>query len=204
MKLYDWPNSYNSRKIRAIAFECDLPIETVVMNMAAGDHKKADFLEKNPNGKVPLLEDGNFCLWESNAICCYIAGKDPARKLLPTEPQQRANVDKWMFWQSIHLAPSLGKIAFERIWKQRFNLGEPDESAVVAAMPDVERFMTVLDTSLATKQYLAGDLSVADFIVAATFISRQDLRLDITPYPHVVRWLDQIENRPSWKNTATW
>jgi glutathione S-transferase len=204
MKLYDWKNSYNSRKIRAVAFETDTAVECVEMNMQAGDHKKADYMAKNPNGKVPMLEDGNFTLWESDAICLYLAGRDPSHRLLPTEARQRARVDQWLFWKTAHLVPSLQKVAYERFWKKRFNLGECDEAAVAAAMPDVDRFMKVLDGSLAKAEYIAGDLSVADFCLAAVFNNRSDIGLDISSYPNVVSWLGRVESRPSWKNTASW
>ena len=198
MKLYDWPNSYNTRKILAIAFETDQKIECVPVNMQNGEHKTPEFLAKNPNGKVPVLVDGSFNLWESNAIACYIAAKDPSHRLLPTDPQQRANVDKWLFWQTAHLSTSIGKIAYERLWKQRMNLGAPDEAAVEAAMPEVNRYMGVLDGWLATHQWLAGDLSVADFAVATALVNRDTIKFDVSGWKNVTAWLARVETRPSW------
>jgi glutathione S-transferase len=200
MKLYDWTNSYNSRKIVSIAFETDQKISCVPVNMQAGDNKKPEFLAMNPNGKVPLLVDGDFQLWESNAIACYVAAKDPNHRLLPTSAKERANVDKWLFWQTAHLSPSLGKIGYERLWKKFFGLGECDEAAVAAAMPDVTRFMSVLDTSLATNEWLAGKLSVADFANATALVNRDEIKLDISEWKNVKAWLGRIESRPSWQN----
>lgn len=199
MTLYDWANSYNSRKILAIAFETDQKINCVPVNMQTGEHKTPEHLAKNPNGKVPLLVDDHFNLWESNAIACYVASKDPARRLLPTNPQQRAVVDQWLFWQTAHLSPSLGKIGYERIWKKRFGLGEADEGAIQAAMPEINRFLGVLDNWLATHEWVAGDLSVADFCLAAAFISRVDLKLDMSSWGHINNWLNKVESRSSWQ-----
>jgi glutathione S-transferase len=199
LKLYDWVNSYNSRKIAAIAFETDQTLTCQAVNMQAGQHKTPEFLAMNPNGKVPVLTDGNFSLWESNAIACYIAAKDPSRRLLPTNPEQRARIDQWLFWQTAHLSPSLGKIAYERIWKPRLGQGVPDEAAIEAAWPDIKRFLGVLDTCLSKSEYLAGDLSVADFCLAVSFLPRQELRLEINQWPNISRWLNKIESRPSWQ-----
>lgn len=204
MKLYDWKNSYNSRKIRSIAFESDIKLELVEMNLKAGDNKKPEYLAKNPNGKVPTLDDNGFYVWESDAICLYIAGLDPARRLLPTNPRQRAHIDQWIAWKASHLAPAIGKVGYERFWKAAFNLGACDESVVAAAMPEVIRFMNVLEGQLAKSAYVAGDLSVADFSLAAIFSNRNEIKLDLTPWPHVIAWLGRIEARPSWTNTAHW
>lgn len=199
LKLYDWTNSYNSRKILAVAFETDQRVECHPVNMQAGEHKRPEYIAKNPNGKVPLLSDGGFHLWESNAIACYLAAKDPSRRLLPTDPQQRAVIDQWMFWQTAHLSTSLGKIGYERIWKKRLGHGEPDESVVEAAMPEVNRFMGVLDQWLATHEWIAGNLSVADFCVATTFAMRNEMQFDLKTWPNVMAWVARIESRPSWQ-----
>lgn len=204
MKLYDWKNSYNSKKIRAVAFESDIKLDLVEMNLRAGDHKKPEYLAKNPNGKVPTLDDNGFYVWESDAICLYIAGLDTARRLLPTNPRARAHIDQWLSWKTAHLAPAIGKVGHERFWKGVFNLGPCDESVVAAAMPEVIRFIDVLDAQLAKSAYVAGDLSVADFSLATVFSNRNEIKLDISNWPNVRAWLERIENRPSWKQTATW
>jgi glutathione S-transferase len=200
MELYDWANSYNSRKILAVAFETDQSVKCHAINMQTGENKSPEYLAKNPNGKVPLLADGNFNLWESNAIACYIASKDPTRRLLPSDPQQRAHVDQWLFWQTAHLSPAIGKIGFERIWKKRLGQGDADESIIQAAMPEVNRFVGVLDQWLATHEFVAGNLSVADFCLAAAFSMRNEIQLEMNKWPNVTAWLARIESRPSWQS----
>lgn len=202
MKLHDWKNSYNSRKIRAVAFESDINIEPVAIDIKT-QSKTPEFLSMNPNGKVPVLTDGAFTLWESNAILCYVASKDPARRLLPADPTQRAKIDQWLFWQTSHLSPSIGKIAYERFWKAKQGLGAPDEAAIQAAMPEVTRYLSVLDGQLSRTQWVAGnDLSIADFACCAAFMQRSDIKLELGAYPNVTRWLEAIESRASWKNAA--
>jgi glutathione S-transferase len=199
MKLYDWPNSYNSKKIRAVAFETDTRLELVPVDMTKGEHKTPQFLAKNPNGKVPVLEDGSFTVWESNAIICYLAAQDPSRRLLPQDPKKRSQVDRWMFWQTAHLSPSVGKISYERLWKARMGQGASDESVVAQAMPEVERYLGVLDSWLGQKQWVADELSVADFALGSVLSIRHDIQLDISKYKNVLAWLERLENRSSWK-----
>ena len=202
MKLHDWQNSYNSRKIRAVAFESDINIEPVANDIKV-QAKTPEFLAMNPNGKVPVLQDGAFTLWESNAILCYVASKDPARRLLPADPTQRAKIDQWLFWQTSALSPSIGKISYERIWKAKLGLGTSDEAAVQEAMPEVNRFLSVLDGQLSRSQWVAGnDLTVADFACFAAFTQRSDMHLELGAYPNISKWLEKIESRPSWKNSA--
>ncbi|MCX6117826.1 MAG: glutathione S-transferase family protein [Proteobacteria bacterium] len=203
MELFDWKNSYNSRKIRAVGFECDVNVKPVELDMTSGAHKAPDFLAMNPNGKVPLLKDGAFSLWESNAIMCYVASKSKGAKLLPTDAAERSKVDQWLFWQTSHLSPSLGKIGYEKIWKAKFGLGAEDPKAIEAAMPEVDRFLKVLDGELSKRDWVASNqLTVADFACAAAFISRKKMALDLTPYKSLTKWLDRVESRPSWKNAA--
>jgi glutathione S-transferase len=199
MKLYDWPNSYNSKKIRAVAFETDTRLDLVPIDMSKGEHKTPQFLAKNPNGKVPLLEDGAFSIWESNAIICYLANLDPTHRLLPTDAKLRSNVDRWLFWQTAHLSPSIGKISYERLWKAKMGQGAADENIIAQAMPEVERFMGVLDSWLANREWVAENISVADFALGATLSIRNDIQLDVSKYRNVVSWLQRLENRPSWK-----
>lgn len=203
MTLYDWKNSYNSRKIRAVAFECDLRIDPVAIDMQAGQNKTPEFLAMNPNGKVPVLKDGPVVLWESNAIMCYVAAQDPTHRLLPTDAQGRAKVDQWLFWQTAHLSPSIGKVSYEKIWKGRFGLGTPDATAIVAAMPEINRYVGVLESQLSKNPWVTGsDLSVVDFAGAASFSLRQEIELNLTAYPAVMAWLTKVEARPSWQNAA--
>ena len=202
MRLYDWESSYNSRKILAIAFETDQRVECVPVNMQAGEHKTAEFMAMNPNGKVPLLVDGNFQLWESNAIACYLAAKDPNHRFLPNDPRQRANVDKWLFWQTAHLSPSIGKLTYERYWKNQRNLGACDEKVVDGIMIELNRYMGVLDIWLGSHQWLADNLSVADFALAVTFMTRKDINFDISGWKNVTGWLARVEARPSWQQAG--
>ncbi len=119
MKLYDFAFSPNCRKVRAVAYEIGVPLEHVPIDLLKGEQRGPDFLARNPNGRVPLLEDGDLRLWESNAIILYLATtRGGAPPLVPAGPRERAEVDRWLSWQSAHLSPAMTKVAFERIVKK--------------------------------------------------------------------------------------
>ncbi len=199
MKLYDVPTNSNSRKIRAIAFELDLRLTVVPVDMMAGQHKSPDFLLKNPNGKVPTLDDDGFYLWESNAIAIYLCSKQGRTDLVPTEPRARAEVDRWLFWQTAHLNTAVGKISWEKIYKAKLNLGLPDQAAIEAGVAEFNRFCAVLDGQLANNEFVTGKtMTVADFALTGSFGMRDTLNLDLSAFPNIKTWLSKIESRPSW------
>ncbi len=199
MKLYDMPGNPNSRKIRAVAREVDMLLEIVPIDPFKGEHKTTEFLQINPNGKFPAFVDGDFKLFESNAILCYVAAKGGATKLLPTDAKGRAHVDQWLFWQANHLSQAFGKIMYERFYKEFLNLGiAPDQAKIVEGEAEVDRFCAVLDGVLKGSEYVCGDLTVADFALAGTFSLRTRAQVDLSKFKNIDRWLNVMESRPSW------
>jgi glutathione S-transferase len=198
MKLYCLPQNANTRKIRAVANEVDLRLDLETIDLRSGQGQSPEFLKINPNGKIPALTDGDFKLFESNAIITYLAAKAGRKDLLPTEPQARAHVDQWLHWQNAHLSTAIGKIAMERYYKPLFNMGAADPVKVEEGLKDADRFLTVLDGWLATRDYVCNTLTVADFSLAGTLSIRRDISLDIGKYAHLNKWLTRIETRPAW------
>ena len=156
MKLYNSNLSPNALRVRAVAKELDLPVEIIDVDLRKGENKAPEFLKINPNGKVPVLVDGDFVLWESRAINAYLAAKKPERDLYPADPKKRAIVDQWSYWQAIHLGPAMQRIVFERLIKPRFGMGEADEKAVESGMKELAQWLPVLDADLAGKEWVTG------------------------------------------------
>src|SRR6185295_7548986 len=127
MKLYDFPFSPNCRKVRAVAYELGIAFDTERVDLLTGGQRTPEFLAKNPNGRVPVLQDGDLILWESTAIIRYLAAGSP---LAPTAPRAAAEVDRWIAWQLAHLAPAMSKVAFENIVKRLTRSGEPDPARI--------------------------------------------------------------------------
>lgn len=198
MKLYDVPGNASTRKVRAVANEVDVRLEMIPVNMREGEGQKPEYLKINPNGKIPSLVDGDFKLFETNAILCYLAAKGGKSALLPSDAQGRAHVDQWLHWQNAHLAPAMTKIAVERYYKPQFNLGAPDQAKIDEGLKELDRFCTILDGWLASRDYVCNAITVADFSLAGTFAHRVVTQVDLGKWTNLTRWLARIEARPSW------
>ena len=196
MKLYDFAPSPNSRKVRAVAYELGLPLDFVHVGLFQGESRAPAFLTKNPNGRVPVLEDGDLLLWESNAIIAYLGAGTP---LVPTDPRGRAEVDRWTAWQLAHLGPATRMVAVERIVKKLTGQGEPDQAAIAAGTEEFGKLSAVLDRSLGNKEYLTGRLSVADFALAAHYSIAESCGLDVAAHERVAAWLGRMLSRDSMK-----
>lgn len=199
MKLHDFPLSSNGQKIRALAYDADIPLEIVPVDLTRGENRSPGFLARNPNGKVPVLEDDGVVLWESNAILLYLASKQGLLDLYPVDPRRRAHVHRMLFWQAAHLAPAVGKVAFERIAKRIAQLGPPDEAVIAAGKREFAVVGGVLEALLAEAggPFVLGERTVADYALAPTLARAEELELDVGSFPRVVQWLAGMRARPA-------
>jgi glutathione S-transferase len=202
MKLYNAGLSPNALRVRAVIFELGLEVEIIDVNLGDATEKVETLIPYNPNTKVPTLVDGDFVLWESRAINGYLAGLKPEARLYPEGPRRRAIVDQWSYWHAVHLGPAMQRVAFERYQKQKFGKGEPDETAIEPQLREMTQFLGVLDGNLADKDWVAGDLSIADFAIATTFMYREPAGISLAAIPNVATWIERLEARPSWQRAV--
>jgi len=139
-----------------------------VAGLKPGEHKRAPHLSRHPFGKMPVLEHGDFTLYETQAILRYLDRILPAPPLIPDEPRQRARMDQimgisdWYLFQGVDAV-----IGFHRIVGPRLMGSTPDEAAIAAAMPLAHAVFAELSRLLGNKPYLASPhLSIADLMVA--------------------------------------
>jgi glutathione S-transferase len=196
MKLYQLPLSSASLKVRALIHELGINCELVPVDMAKGAHKAPDFLAMNPNGKIPVLEDNGFVVWESNAIICYLASLKPESGLLPTDPKGMALVQQWLQWQGTTLSHSATEVMMQTVYARLFGR-EKDEAKLAAGMEKVRRDLGTLETSLAGKEYLCGRLTVADFSIVSSLQPRAHMGFDLEAFPKVKAWAGRMEARES-------
>jgi glutathione S-transferase len=197
MKLFQHPFSSAAFKVRAVIHELALPVELVTIDMMKGEHKTPEFLAKNPNGKVPtLVEDDGFCLWESNAILCYLAAKKPESGLLPADARGMAQVQQWLQWQASTFASSTGEVMSETIYAKFFGRGK-DEAKYAAGMEKVRRDLAVLEKALTGREFLCGGLTLADFSLVSALQLRTPMGVDLEAFPNVKAWVARMESRES-------
>jgi glutathione S-transferase len=206
MKLYGHTNkrSFNTLKIRLALAEAGASYEYVPVDLDAGENKRPEFLRVNPHGKIPVLVDGEFALPESNAILWYVGERFPdARLLLPadggaTPAQARARTLQW-----IEFAASMYSY-YTDYWNYALGDEEQRKPALAeAALGRMSRSVGVLETVLATREWVAGaSYSLADAAnVSILFALKRKLPADpTTAAPHVKAWYDRATARPSWKS----
>lgn len=200
MKMYSSAASPNCWKVLSIADELSLTLETIAIDLFNGEAKSAAFLAKNPNGRVPVLEHDGFFLWESNAILGYLASTQSS-PLLPAKPRERAEIDRWLYWESCSLSPAVWKVEFETIIKPLLKL-TPDPAAIASGKADFAAAARVLDEVLIGKDYVAGKVSIADFAIEPFItVAARYCALDIIPYPNLRAWHDRMNERESIKRT---
>lgn len=197
MKLFQFPLSPNCQKVVALAYELEMPLQIENLDVFHGATRSPEMLKRNPNGKIPVLEDGEFILWESNAMLGYLAGKAGRADLAPSEPRARAEVDRWLSWHNAHFAPAVGKVAFERIVKRLAGMGPPDAGVVQKGTDEFAVVARVLDTCLADRDYLCGRLTIADFAIISYAALVESCGLALAPYAHVVAWRERMLARSS-------
>lgn len=178
MRLYTFTITPNNRKVEAFVRHFDIAVEIHHVSFKDKETQSPAFLAINPMGKVPALTDGDFNLWESNAILTYLATKFPETRALPTDPRGRADVDRWLHWQSCHFMPVMGALKMS---------GEKDLST---ATPLLE----ILNQQLEGREYVVGHLTVADFAIAAYLVTKMGRQLDLASCPNVSAWRDRMTN----------
>ncbi len=197
MKLYAPPLSTAAYKVLAVVHELGLPVTLAPLDLMKGEHKSPAFLSKNPNGKVPVLEDDDgFCVWESNAILCYLAAQKPGSGLMPLDARGIAQVQQWLQWQATTLGPSTTEVLMETVYAKMMGR-EKDEAKYVAGLEKVRRDLGILEGVLAQREFLCGPLTIADFSLVSNLMLRGPMGLELEPFPHVKAWVARLEARES-------
>jgi glutathione S-transferase len=172
------------------------PYELIDTSLRVEDLQAPEYLRLNPNARIPTLIDGEFVLWESMAINLYLAQKYDSPVQTNTA-EDHAIATQWSFWAMIELEESLTQLLHHRML-----LVAPgrDPSRAERAELLLRRPLTVLDESLADKEFLLGDnFTVADLNVAALVSWAKIGRLDFSALPKLKRWLDTCLARPAYQ-----
>jgi glutathione S-transferase len=203
MKLYGFPASPNTWKVRALAAYLKMPLDFEFVDLTKGAQYAPAYLALNPAGRTPTLADGDFTLWESNAILQYLASK-AATPLYPNDAKSRADIARWQCWDLAHWgAQACGPLTFENLVKKFVNLGAPDATAVAKATEAFNKEAKVLDAHLAKHKYLVGDtLTIADFSAAAPLFHAQGAGMPVGPYANIGAWFGRVSSLPCWSETA--
>src|SRR6201987_908740 len=193
--LYSMQRSGNSYKVRLALARLGIPYRLVEVDILRGESRTPEFLAKNPNGQVPLLEvaSGRY-IAESNAILCYVAG---GSALAAEDRLTRAEVLQWMFFEQHSIEPNIGAAYF---WLALVKGGrELQQHALEDWMEGGYRSLAVMDNHLKHHRYFVGDrYSVADIALYAYAHLAHTWDYDLTPFPEIRAWLERVAAQPGY------
>ena len=188
LRIWGRLSSINVRKVVLCAQVLELPFERIDAGLSYGVVNTPDYRAKNPNGLVPLLEDGDFTLWESNAIVRYLCARE-ASPLYPQDLQRRADAERWMDWQQTTLNPA-GSPGFKQLI--RTPEAQRDPAVIAASVAATEPLFAQLDEHLSRRPFMAGDaLTMADIPIACEVHRWWGLPQPRPAWPHLERWYAQ-------------
>ncbi|NWL80286.1 glutathione S-transferase [Pseudomonas taiwanensis] len=191
-KVYGDYKSGNCYKVKLILNLLGLPYQWVPVDILKGETERPEFLEKNPNGKIPVLElEDGTTLWESNAILNFLAeGSD----LLPAEPRLRTQVLQWQFFEQYSHEPYVAVARFIQLYK-----GMPEDRLEEYKVCQVRgnKALKVMEKQLQRTPYLVGDrYSIADIALYAYTHVAHEGGFDLSGYPAILAWLDRVASHP--------
>lgn len=200
MKVYGHPMSTCTRKILATLAEKGASAELVTVDIFKGEHKQPAHLARQPFGVVPALEDGDFKMYESRAICRYLDQTLPGPKLTPEDPKGRASMEQWISTEMSYFTPAGLGLIYEHILNPM--AGKPTDAAKVTELETkLANTMVIVEAQLAKHPYVAGDaFTLADisFMPYVEFL-KQTPSAKLLATPAATAWWDRVSMRPSWQ-----
>jgi glutathione S-transferase len=200
LTLYHSPQSRSIRP-RWLIEELGVPCEVKLVSLAAGDQKKPEYLKLNPNGAVPTLVDGDLVLWESAAICQYLADKYPEKRLAPAVgTPERGKYYQWIHYTMSGIEPPAVTIFLHTM---RLPEAERIPALVDEAKPQLGRVITIVDDALAGREWMLGSqFTAADVMVGSALVWCQMLGLIGDQYANVPGYLARCAARPALQRAS--
>ncbi len=201
LKIWGRKNSSNVRKALWIAEEVGVAYESLNAGGAFGINDQPEYLAKNPNGVVPMIEDGDFVLWESNAIVRYLAAQyAPDSPLYPSDPQVRASADKWMDWTTSSFAGPFRTVFWGVL---RTPADQQDWVQINGAIKTVQQLLVIVDQALASHPYLSGDeFGMGDIPLGSFIYAWFEMPIERPAMPHLKAWYERLKQRPAYQKAV--
>lgn len=192
MKLYEFAPTRSIRARWALQ-ELDVPFESVEVRLLEGAGQKPEYLALNPTGKLPTLVDGDFVVTESLAIVVYLAEKYPQKGFLPTDLEQRTQLNRWMLFVVTELEQPLWRIARNSfLYPER----QRQPTDIEIAKGEFRKMAEVLEQHMQGREFLIGDrVSVGDFLTAYTLDWGNEVGL-LDQCPTLLAYMERMYDRP--------
>ncbi len=201
LKIWGRKNSSNVRKALWVAEEVGVPYETQDAGGAFGLVNEAAYRAKNPNGRIPMIEDGDFVMWESNAIVRYLAARHaPDSDLYPADLQARANADKWMDWTTSTIAAPFSPVFWGVVCTPA---DKQDWPAIEQGIQTLHSLLLVADEALSRQPYLSGDaFGMGDIPLGCFAYGWFEMPIERPPLPHLQAWYERLKTRPAYRKAV--
>ncbi|CAK7356946.1 unnamed protein product [Dovyalis caffra] len=207
VKVYG-PAYGSPKRVLVCLVEKDIEFETVPVDLIKGEHKSPEFLELQPFGELPVIQDGDYTLYESRAIIRYYAEKYKSQgtDLLGKTIEERGLVEQWLEVEAHNYHPHVYNLTIHILFAPVLGF-PPDEKIIKESEEKLAKVLDIYEERLSKSKYLAGDFfSLADlshlpfthYLVGS--IKKEYM---IRSRKHVSAWWDDISNRPSWKKVLT-
>ena len=198
LRILGRASSINVRKVLWASAELNLPFEREDWGAGFKPTSAPEFVALNPNAMVPVIQDGDFTLWESNTIIRYLATRQEAWALYPTQARARAAVDQWIDWQASDLNRSWSYPFMSLV---RHSPAHQDPHALAAGCAEWGRFMQILEQQLAaTGAYVAGQaFSLADIPMGLSVNRWFETPLEHPHLPAVKAYYERLSERPGFR-----
>ena len=187
----------NGWKISIMLEECELPYNTILMDLKKGDQFQSDFLRISPNNRMPAIVDYNeksapVTIFESGAILLYLAEK--TGKFIPNSKLGKKEVMEWLFWQVGNLGPMGGQ--HSHFWNYAPE-SEKDGYAANRYAEEYDRCFEVLERQLEGQEYIVNEYSIADIISWPWVLIAKAMGRSLDAYPNVTNWRQRVKERPA-------
>jgi len=187
----------NGLKLKLFLEEAGIPYRGVLLSLSRGDQFQPEFTLLSPNNRTPAIVDHEprgggapLTMFESGAIMLYLAEK--TGRLIPTDVRGRGDVLQWLFWQMSALGPMAGQAGYFRVYAP-----QTVPFAIERYTKEVTRLYGVLDRRLADREYIAGELSIADIACYPWIVPHAPHGQKLEAFPHLARWFGSIGSRPA-------
>ncbi len=193
--LHEYAASGNCYKVRLTAAHLGLPLERREYDIARGETRTPEFLaEVNPNGRIPVLQDGDRFIPESNAACFYLAD---GSALIPDDRFDRADMLRWMFWEQYNHEPNVATLRFWFAFVGLEALGEAQRALIPGKREAGAAALKLMDEHLARRDFFVGErLSLADIALYAYTHVAGEGGFALGDYPAVAAWLERVAAEP--------
>jgi len=200
IKLYTFPPSTNSRKVRIALLEKGLEFERINIDLSKSEQKNPEYLKIHPLGQIPALDDEGFVVYDSTIINEYLEDEYPYPALMPEDSDGRARARLMEDFRDSQFNPAFVKIIHET----RKPEGERDAGIIGNAKAEITKCFERIEKELEGKEYLAGTFGIADIAFMANLDLLDRFQIAVDPkYKHSTDWIARLKARSSFAASAT-